>query len=147
MTIPQSRIVAIIGPSGCGKSTLLRSLNRMNDLVAGARVEGDVMLDGSRCTGRVLTWWMCAGAWAWSFSGPIRFRKALLKTWPTAAAVWHQPQGTLDEIVERSLKIRAIWDEAKDKLQQSALSLSGGQQQRLCIARALAGGAEVILDG
>ena len=146
MTIPQNRIVAIIGPSGCGKSTLLRSLNRMNDLVPGARVEGDVMLDGQPLYGPGIDVVDVRRRVGMVFQRPNPFPKSIFENVAYGPRLYGiNRKSTLDEIVERSLKSAAIWDEAKDKLQQSALALSGGQQQRLCIARALAVEPEVIL--
>jgi phosphate transport system ATP-binding protein len=146
MTIPQNRIVAIIGPSGCGKSTLLRSLNRMNDLVAGARVEGSVMLDGQPLYGRGIDVVDVRRRVGMVFQRPNPFPKSIYDNVAYGPRLYGiNRKNTLDEIVERSLKASALWDEAKDKLYQSALALSGGQQQRLCIARALAVEPEVIL--
>ena len=140
-----NQITAIIGPSGCGKSTLLRSFNRMNDLIPGVRVEGQVLLDGQdifngtdvvelrRQVGMV-------------FQKPNPFPKTIFDNvvyGPRAHGVKNKAQ--LAEIVERSLRAAALWDEVKDDLHKSALALSGGQQQRLCIARALAVEPEVIL--
>ncbi len=146
MNIPQNRIVAIIGPSGCGKSTLLRSLNRMNDLVAGARVEGDVMLDDQALYGPGIDVVDVRRRVGMVFQRPNPFPKSIYENVAYGPRLYGiKRKSTLDEIVERSLKSAAIWDEAKDKLHQSALALSGGQQQRLCIARALAVEPEVIL--
>ncbi len=146
MSIPESRIVAIIGPSGCGKSTLLRSLNRMNDLVAGARVEGDVMLDGRPLYGPGIDVVDVRRRVGMVFQRPNPFPKSIFENVAYGPRLYGVNQrGKLAEIVERSLKAAALWDEAKDKLHQSALALSGGQQQRLCIARALAVEPEVIL--
>src|SRR5260221_4391843 len=143
MTIPQNRIVAIIGPSGCGKSTLLRSLNRMNDLVAGARVEGDVTLDGQPLYGPGIDVVDVRRRVGMVFQRPNPFPKSIFENVAYGPRLYGiNRRSTLDEIVERSLKSAALWEEAKDKLHQSALSLSGGQQQRLCIARALAVGPE-----
>jgi phosphate transport system ATP-binding protein len=146
MTVPQNRIVAIIGPSGCGKTTLLRSLNRMNDLVPGARVEGDVMLDGEPLYGPGLDVVDVRRRVGMVFQRPNPFPKSIFDNvayGPRLYGVSRHSQ--LAEVVEHSLKAAALWDEAKDKLNQSALALSGGQQQRLCIARALAVEPEVIL--
>ncbi len=150
MPVYANQITAIIGPSGCGKSTLLRSLNRMNDLTPGARVEGQITLNGQqgaqdlyapgvdvvdvrRRVGMV-------------FQRPNPFPKSIYDNvayGPRLYGVGRKSE--LDEIVERSLQQAALWDEVKDKLKQSGLALSGGQQQRLCIARALAVEPEVIL--
>jgi len=146
MSIPAGRIVAIIGPSGCGKSTLLRSLNRMNDLVPGARLEGDVMLDGQPLYGAGVDVVDVRRRVGMVFQRPNPFPKSIFENvayGPRLYGVSRHSQ--LAEIVEHGLRSAAIWDEVKDKLHQSALALSGGQQQRLCIARALAVEPEVIL--
>ncbi|HUO99940.1 MAG TPA: phosphate ABC transporter ATP-binding protein PstB [Gemmatimonadota bacterium] len=144
MEIPKKRIVALIGPSGCGKSTLLRCFNRMNDLVLSARVTGEVLFGGENLYGQDVD--------------PVEVRRRIgmvfQKPNPFPKSVWdnvafgpriNRVEGDLDEIVERSLKQAALWDEVKDRLGSSALDLSGGQQQRLCIARALAVTPQVIL--
>ena len=141
MEIPEKQITAFIGPSGCGKSTFLKCLNRMNDLVEGCNITGDVKLDGEDI-----------------FDGMdvnlLRKRVGMVfqnqNTFPMSVGYGPTQHGIhrkekLDEIVERSLKQAAIWDELKDRLKKSALGLSGGQQQRLCIARALAVEPEVLL--
>ena len=145
LDIPKGRITALIGPSGCGKSTFLRSLNRMNDLVQGCRITGDIRLGGediyggmdvNRLRGRV----------GMVFQKPNPFPMSVydnIAYGPRTHGIRRRAQ--LDEIVERSLRDAAIWDEVKDRLRKSALGLSGGQQQRLCIARALAAQPEVIL--
>ena len=145
MEIEEKSVVAFIGPSGCGKSTFLRLFNRMNDLIEGCRITGQVLLDGEdiykgmdvnllrRRVGMV-------------FQKPNPFPMSIYDNIAYAPRL-HGVRGRteLDEIVERSLKSAAIWDETKDKLKKSALGLSGGQQQRLCIARALAAEPEVLL--
>ncbi len=145
MDIPEREIVAYIGPSGCGKSTLLKSLNRMNDLVEGCRIYGDVTLDGESIYGdmdinrlrkRVGMVFQKPNPFPMSVYDNIAFG-------PRTHGIHKKRE--LDEIVERSLKQAAIWDECKDRLKKSALGLSGGQQQRLCIARALAVEPEVLL--
>jgi phosphate transport system ATP-binding protein len=146
LKIPARRITAIIGPSGCGKSTLLRSINRMNDLTPGARVEGQVLLDGEDL--------YAAGAdvvdirrrVGMVFQRPTPF--PTMSIYDNVAAglrVNGVPRGRIGEIVERALNQSALWDEVKDRLHGSATALSGGQQQRLCIARALATEPEVLL--
>ena len=145
MQIEANKITAFIGPSGCGKSTFLKTLNRMNDLVPGCRVEGQVLLSGvdiykeidpivlRRHVGMV-------------FQQPNPFPKSIYDNvayGPRLKGITRKSD--LDEIVERSLRQAAIWDELKDRLHKSALGLSGGQQQRLCIARALAVEPEVLL--
>jgi len=142
--VPINRITAIIGPSGCGKSTFLRTFNRMNDLIAGVSVDGEVSMDGRdifcmdvvelrRYVGMV-------------FQRPNPFPKSIFDNVAYGPRVnGLRDRARLSEIVERSLRDAALWDEVKDDLGKSALALSGGQQQRLCIARALAVEPEVIL--
>lgn len=145
MEIKQNEITAFIGPSGCGKSTFLKTLNRMNDLVEGARVDGKITLDGidiykdmdaielRRRVGMV-------------FQQPNPFPKSVYDNIAYGPRIFGiKKKSELDEIVERSLRQAAIWDEVKDRLHKSALGMSGGQQQRLCIARALAMQPEVLL--
>ena len=146
LAIPEKRITAFIGPSGCGKSTLIRCLNRLNDLIPGVRIEGDVLFEGD------------------SIFAPdvdvnlLRKRVGMVfqKSNPFPKSIWENvaygcrlqgidKRGELDEIVERSLVRAALWDEVRDRLHDSALGLSGGQQQRLCIARTIAIDPEVIL--
>ena len=143
--IKANEITAFIGPSGCGKSTFLKSLNRMNDLVAGCKITGNVLLDGEDIYGdmdinilrkRVGMVFQKPNPFPMSVYDNIAFG-------PRTHGI--KKKSELDEIVERSLKNAAIWDELKDRLKKSALGLSGGQQQRLCIARALAVEPEVIL--
>jgi phosphate transport system ATP-binding protein len=146
LRIPERKVIALLGPSGCGKSTLLRSLNRLNDLIPGVRTTGDIRLHGD------------------SILGPdvdvIELRKRMgmvfQKSNPFPMTIFEnvvfplridgiRNQAMLEEVCERSLKASAIWEEAKDRLQTSALAMSGGQQQRLCIARAIAANPEVVL--
>jgi phosphate transport system ATP-binding protein len=142
--IPTHRITALIGPSGCGKSTLLRTINRMNDLIPGTRLEGKVTYHDEDIYGPGVD--------------PVEVRRRIgmvfQKANPFPKSIYDNVafgprlnafKGDMDELVERSLRRAAIWDEVKDKLKQSGLSLSGGQQQRLCIARAIATEPEVIL--
>ncbi|NLG25129.1 MAG: phosphate ABC transporter ATP-binding protein [Clostridiales bacterium] len=145
MGIAEHQVTAFIGPSGCGKSTLLRCLNRMNDLVAGCRIDGLIELDGedifqnpdvSLLRKRVGMVFQKPNPFPMSVYDNIAFG-------PRTHGVTSRVR--LDEIVERALVRAAIWDEVKDRLKKSALGLSGGQQQRLCIARALAVGPEVLL--
>lgn len=145
MDIPEHKITAFIGPSGCGKSTFLKSLNRMNDLVEGCKITGKVMLGEEDVYGSldVNTLRKRVGM---VFQNPNPFPMSVydnIAYGPRTHGI-HSRQ-KLDEIVERSLRQAAIWDELKDRLKKSALGLSGGQQQRLCIARALAVEPEVIL--
>ena len=145
LTIKEHEITAFIGPSGCGKSTLIKSLNRMNDLVEGCRIEGEISLNGvdiykdmdvnilRRRVGMV-------------FQKPNPFPMSIYDNIAYGSRVHGiKSKHKLDEIVEKALKDAAIWDEVKDRLKKSALSLSGGQQQRLCIARALSIAPEVLL--
>ena len=151
LKVGEKQITAFIGPSGCGKSTLLRCFNRMNDLVEGVTIEGDILFEGSPIYG--------------DSRGPHRLDKQALrkrigmvfqKSNPFPKSIYEnvaygcrihgaRSRRALDEVVERSLRDAALWDEVKDRLSESALGLSGGQQQRLCIARALAIEPEVIL--
>ena len=145
MRIPAREITAFIGPSGCGKSTLLKTLNRMNDLVEGCRVEGGVLLDGQNVYGDMDVNLLRKRV-GMVFQKPNPFPMSVYDNvayGPRTHGVTRRAQ--LDEIVERSLRSAAIWDELKDRLRKSALGLSGGQQQRLCIARALAVEPEVLL--
>jgi phosphate transport system ATP-binding protein len=144
LEILSRQVTAIIGPSGCGKSTLLRAMNRMNDFVPNATVQGKLLyrgLDiyGSECDPVELR--LRIGM---VFQKPNPFPKSIYKNVAWGAAI-NGYRGNMDELVERSLRQAALWDEVKDKLQQSAYALSGGQQQRLCIARAVALEPEVLL--
>ena len=145
MQIEANKITAFIGPSGCGKSTFLKTLNRMNDLVENCKIDGKVLLDGTDIYKDMdeITLRYRVGM---VFQQPIPFPKSVYDNvayGPRIAGIKKKSQ--LDEIVERSLRQAAIWDELKDRLHKSALGLSGGQQQRLCIARTLAVEPEVIL--
>ena len=143
--IPEKEITAFIGPSGCGKSTLLKTLNRMNDLVEGCRIEGNVLLDEENVYGN-LDVNVLRRRVGMVFQEPNPFPMSVydnIAYGPRTHGV--RKKSMLDEIVERSLRQAAIWDELKDRLKKSALGLSGGQQQRLCIARALAVEPEVLL--
>ena len=144
--IEPNEITAFIGPSGCGKSTLLRCLNRMNDLVEGCRIEGNVLLDGTDIYGKNVDVNLLRKKVGMVFQKPNPFPMSIydnIAYGPRTHGIKNKVQ--LDEIVETSLKNAAIWDECKDRLKSSALGMSGGQQQRLCIARALACQPEVIL--
>lgn len=144
--IEPNEITAFIGPSGCGKSTLLRCLNRMNDLVEGCRIEGNVLLDGTDIYGKNIDVNLLRKKVGMVFQKPNPFPMSIydnIAYGPRTHGIKNKAQ--LDEIVETSLKNSAIWDECKDRLKSSALGMSGGQQQRLCIARALACQPEVIL--
>ena len=143
--LPANQITAFIGPSGCGKSTLLKTLNRMNDLVEGCRIEGRVLLDGEDIYGKIDVNHLRKRV-GMVFQKPNPFPMSIydnIAYGPRTHGV--RSRVKLDEIVERSLRSAAIWDEVKDRLKTSALGLSGGQQQRLCIARALAVEPEVLL--
>ena len=145
LTINEKEITAFIGPSGCGKSTFLKCLNRMNDLVQGCKITGQVLLDGEDIySGMDVN--LLRKRVGMVFQKPNPFPMSIYDNIAYAPRL-HGVRGRaeLDEIVERSLKSAAIWDETKDKLKKSALGLSGGQQQRLCIARALAAEPEVLL--
>lgn len=145
MQVKPNEITAFIGPSGCGKSTLLKTLNRMNDLVEGCRIEGDVLLDGEDIYGPMDVNHLRKRV-GMVFQKPNPFPMSIydnIAYGPRTHGIKSKAQ--LDEIVERSLRGAAIWDEVKDRLKKSALGLSGGQQQRICVARALAVEPEVLL--
>lgn len=145
MQIKKNEITALIGPSGCGKSTFLKTLNRMNDLVEGCKVEGTIKLDGEDIFNELdpITLRRRVGM---VFQQPNPFPKSIYDNVAYGPRIHGiSKKSKLDEIVERSLRQAAIWDELKDRLNKSALGLSGGQQQRLCIARTLAVQPDVIL--
>ena len=145
LDMPANEITAFIGPSGCGKSTFLKSLNRMNDLVEDCRITGDVRLDGEDIYGNMDVSELRRRV-GMVFQKPNPFPMSVydnIAYGPRTHGIKKRAQ--LDELVERSLRDAAIWDEVKDRLSKSALGLSGGQQQRLCIARAMAAQPEVIL--
>lgn len=144
LDIPRNRITAIIGPSGCGKSTLIRCLNRMNDLIPNARVEGQVLFDGKNIYSSDVDVTEIRRRIGMVFQKPNPFPKSIYENIAWGLRI-RGFKGNLDEVVERALRQAALWDEVKDKLHANALTLSGGQQQRLCIARALAVGSEVLL--
>ncbi len=146
MDIPAGAVTAFIGPSGCGKSTFLKTLNRMNDLVDGVRIEGEVLLDGEQVYGPNVDTTALRRRVGMVFQQPNPFPMSIYDNvayGPRVHGIRNKHQ--LDEIVEESLRGAAIWDEVEDRLKKSALGLSGGQQQRLCIARALAVQPEVLL--
>ena len=146
MEIADHAITAFIGPSGCGKSTFLRCLNRMNDLVDGCRVEGKVILDGEDIYDKRVDTTLLRKKVGMVFQQPNPFPKSIYDNVAYGPRIHGiRKKSQLDEIVERSLRQAAIWDELKDRLNKSALGLSGGQQQRLCIARTLAVQPDVIL--
>jgi phosphate transport system ATP-binding protein len=146
LEIPEKRVTAFIGPSGCGKSTLLRCINRMNDLIDGCRVQGQILLDGEDIYHHSVDVAELRRRVGMVFQKPNPFPKSIYEN----VAFGLRLQGVnsrrvLDEVVESSLQRAALWDEVKDRLQENAFSLSGGQQQRLVIARAIAIEPEVIL--
>lgn len=145
MQIPENKVTAFIGPSGCGKSTFLKTLNRMNDFVEGCKIDGTVLLDGKNVYGDIEVNELRRRV-GMVFQKPNPFPMSIydnIAYGPRTHGI--KAKSKLDEIVERSLKQAAIWDETKDRLKKSALGMSGGQQQRLCIARALAVEPEVLL--
>lgn len=146
MDIQSNRVTALIGPSGCGKSTFLRTLNRMNDLIPGIKIQGEVVLDGKNILSPEVDVVHLRKKVGMVFQKPNPFPMTIYEN----IAYGPKIHGTndkrkLDEIVEKSLKSAALWDEVKDRLKKPALGLSGGQQQRLCIARLLAVEPEVLL--
>ena len=146
LEIEPNKITAFIGPSGCGKSTLLKSLNRMNDLVEGCRIEGKILLDGQDIYAKSMDVNTLRKSVGMVFQKPNPFPMSIYDNvayGPRTHGI--HSKARLDEIVEKSLRNAAIWDEVKDRLKKSALGMSGGQQQRLCIARALAVEPEVLL--
>lgn len=145
ISIPKNKITALIGPSGCGKSTFIKTLNRMNDLVEGCRIEGKITFDGTDIY-KDIDVTVLRRRVGMVFQKPNLFPMSIydnITYGPRLHGV--KSRVKLDEIVENSLRNAAIWDECKDRLKKSALSMSGGQQQRLCIARALAVEPEILL--
>ena len=145
LEIPANKITAFIGPSGCGKSTLLKSLNRMNDLVEGCKITGELLLDGEDIYG-TMDVNLLRKRVGMVFQKPNPFPMSIydnIAYGPRTHGI--RSKAKLDDIVEKALRDAAIWDEVKDRLKKSALGMSGGQQQRLCIARALAVQPEVLL--
>jgi phosphate transport system ATP-binding protein len=145
--IPSSYVTAFIGPSGCGKSTFLRTLNRMNDTIAGARVEGEITLDGLDIYRSSMDVVALRARVGMVFQKPNPFPKSIYENIAYGPRIHGitASKGELDGIVEQSLQRAGLWDEVKDRLSESGTALSGGQQQRLCIARAIAVDPEVIL--
>lgn len=145
--VERQKITALIGPSGCGKSTVLRSFNRMNDLVAIARTEGEVLFHGKNLYEPSVDAVEVRRRIGMVFQKPNPFPKSIYENIAFGPRIngWKGTKADMDNLVEQSLRASALWDEVKDKLNQSGLALSGGQQQRLCIARALAVQPEVIL--
>jgi phosphate transport system ATP-binding protein len=144
LAIERQKITAFIGPSGCGKSTVLRALNRMNDLIPGGRVEGQVIFHGQNLYAPDIDPVEVRRRVGMVFQKPNPFPKSIYENVAWGARV-NGFRGNMAELVEQSLRQAALWDEVKDKLDQSGLGLSGGQQQRLCIARAIATRPEIIL--
>lgn len=146
LTIPEKAITAFIGPSGCGKSTLLRTLNRMNDMIPGTRIEGELSIGGTEIYSNEVDVETLRKKVGMVFQQPNPFPKSIYDNvayGPRLHGITNKKK--LDEIVESSLKSAALWNEVKDHLKRSALSISGGQQQRLCIARALAVNPDILL--
>jgi phosphate transport system ATP-binding protein len=144
--IPQSQVTALIGPSGCGKSTFLRCINRMNDLVEGLRIEGLIAIDGENINDPSLDVIELRRKVGMVFQKWNPFPKSIYENVIYGLRIAGiKERRVLDQAVEQSLKRAALWDEVKDRLQQSAMGLSGGQMQRLCIARAVAVNPEIIL--
>ncbi len=144
LAIPRNKVTALIGPSGCGKSTLLRSINRMNDLVPGFRMEGEIAFEGTSVHSRATDVIDLRRRVGMVFQKPNPFPKSIFENVAFGLRLLGETTG-IDALVEESLRAAALWDEVKDKLDQPGLSLSGGQQRRLCIARAIAIRPEVIL--
>ena len=144
--IKEKTVTAIMGPSGCGKSTLLRSINRLNDLIVGCRTSGEIMFDGKNVYGDESNVYDLRRRIGMVFQKPNPFPKTIFDNVAFGPRIHNVAKGEkLRELVEKSLRGAALWDEVKDRLNESAFSLSGGQQQRLCIARALAAEPELIL--
>ncbi len=145
--VDMENVTAFIGPSGCGKSTFLRTLNRMNDTVASARVEGDIALDGENIYDKTMDVVQLRARVGMVFQKPNPFPKSIYENVAYGPRIHGlaRAKGDMDQIVERSLKRAGLWEEVKDRLSDSGTALSGGQQQRLCIARAIAVDPEVIL--
>lgn len=146
LTIPEKAVTAFIGPSGCGKSTLLRTLNRMNDMIPGTRIEGELKISGTNIYSNEVDVETLRKKVGMVFQQPNPFPKSIydnIAYGPRLHGITNKK--VLDEIVETSLKSAALWNEVKDHLKRSALSISGGQQQRLCIARALAVNPDILL--
>jgi len=145
--IRQNRVTALIGPSGCGKSTFLRCLNRMNDVVEGCRVEGEITLDGADVYDRELDPVQLRAKVGMVFQKPNPFPKSIYDNVAYGPRIHGltDSRAELDEVVEKSLRRASLWEEVKDRLAQPGTGLSGGQQQRLCIARAIAVSPEVVL--
>ena len=144
LAIPSRQVTAIIGPSGCGKSTYLRCINRMNDLVEAATIEGELLFDGTDVYGESVDPVALRRRIGMVFQHPNPFPKSIYDNVAYGLRIQNRDVDT-DAVVEESLKKAALWDEVRDRLDESALDLSGGQQQRLCIARAIAVDPQVVL--
>ena len=142
LDVPTNRVTALIGPSGCGKSTFLRTLNRMQETIRHTRLEGEILLDGQNILGMDVV--KLRRRVGMVFQRPNPFPKSIFENVAYGLRI-NGYEGSLSDLVEKSLRRSALWDEVKDKLNHSAYALSGGQQQRLCIARALAVDPEVLL--
>ncbi len=146
MVAPANKVTALIGPSGCGKSTFIRTLNRMNDVIPGTRVEGQVIIDGVDIHSQQVDVVELRRKVGMVFQKPNPFPKSIFDNIAYGLRInGMKDKRKIEEIVEKSLREAALWDEVKDRLRDNAFSLSGGQQQRLCIARSLAVDPEVIL--
>jgi len=146
LRIPEMQVTAFIGPSGCGKTTLLRNLNRMNDLIDGIRHEGDILLDGTSLYDPSVEVISLRKRVGMVFQKYNPFPKSIYENIVFSLRVaGRNRKSELDEVVERSLRSAALWDEVKDRVHESAYGLSGGQQQRLCIARAIANRPQILL--
>lgn len=146
LDVPENHVVALIGPSGCGKSTFLRTLNRMNDLIEGVRIDGEIQLDGESIYQEKMDLVELRKRVGMVFQRPNPFPLSIYDNVAYGCRVHGlNDRKKLDEIVERSLRGAALWDEVKDRLKSSAMGMSGGQQQRLCIARVMAVEPEVVL--
>ena len=144
LEVPKNKVLAFIGPSGCGKSTILRCFNRMNDLVASARIQGRITFKGKDIYAKNVDPVSIRSRIGMVFQKPNPFPKSIYENISWGAKI-NGYKGNMDDLVEDSLQKAALWDEVKDKLRKSGLALSGGQQQRLCIARTIALKPEVIL--
>jgi phosphate transport system ATP-binding protein len=146
MPVPNGKVTALVGPSGCGKSTLLRSVNRLNDLVQGVRITGDMRINGDSIYDPRMDVIDLRKRMGMVFQKPNPFPMSIYENVVYSLRIdGERNRGVLDEVCEASLRGAALWDEVKDRLQDSGLGLSGGQQQRLCIARAIAAEPEVLL--
>jgi phosphate transport system ATP-binding protein len=146
LEIKENAVTAIMGPSGCGKTTIIRAINRMNDIIPGSRTTGEIIIDGKNIYDKGADVYELRRNVGMVFQKPNPFPKTIYENVAFGPKIHNMgKQEQLRQTVERSLKEAALWDEVKDRLNNSALSLSGGQQQRLCIARALAVNPEVIL--